>query len=103
MCGFHITVTQMLCFKLTGIISGISRITKSKLIKCPKIAHTLKLTFNELEDFNKKFATLDYYHSAVEDLIVMVNQCWPLAVWPGLAVACLAVWPWPNGQKNLWL
>jgi len=27
-----------------------------------------------------------------------LQQCWPLAVWPGLAIACLAIWPRPNGQ-----
>ncbi|RIA96767.1 hypothetical protein C1645_754227 [Glomus cerebriforme] len=70
--GFHITITQVLHFNLK--IFSKSRFKTPKFMKCPKIAHTLKITFNEIENFNEKFAALDYQHKVIESLKFDVND-----------------------------
>jgi len=75
MCGFGVTIEQVLRFNFTTI--GTLKKTvrpKLKLVKCPKIVHVLEMNFNNLEDFNEKFTTLDEFHFGVEDLIIAVNN-----------------------------
>ncbi|RHZ45740.1 hypothetical protein Glove_658g31 [Diversispora epigaea] len=59
MTGFRVTITQVLCCKITNGWHKYNPITRSKLKKlCPKIAHTLEISFNSLENFNENFANL---------------------------------------------
>ncbi|GBC09952.1 hypothetical protein RclHR1_09220008 [Rhizophagus clarus] len=58
LCGFRITVIQVFKFMVyRNIISSFGN-RKPKLIMCPQISHNLEITFNDLKDFNKKFAKL---------------------------------------------
>jgi hypothetical protein len=70
-----VKITQVLRFNFTTV--GTLKKTvkpKLKLVKCPKIAHVLEMNFNNLEDFNEKFTTLDRFHCGIEDLIITVNN-----------------------------
>lgn len=68
MSGFQITITQVLrCKFIEGWrkhVPGfcrqyISNPTESKWMQiCPKMAHTIKITFNDLENFNENFKNL---------------------------------------------
>ncbi|CAG8465846.1 903_t:CDS:2 [Diversispora eburnea] len=60
MSGFRITITQTLRCEITDCWwRKLNPNTGSKLMKlCPKMAHTLEITFNSLESFNEKFANL---------------------------------------------
>ncbi|RGB28344.1 hypothetical protein C1646_673276 [Rhizophagus diaphanus] len=65
MYGFGIKITQVLCFNFTAI-SIVNKLMdfKPKLVMCPKVSHTLEINFNDLEDFNKKFISLEYFHNS---------------------------------------
>ncbi|RHZ83980.1 hypothetical protein Glove_86g132 [Diversispora epigaea] len=52
--GFSITIKQV----LTCTIKPNRFNFKSFVIKCPKVVHTLVITFNNLKEFNKEFAEL---------------------------------------------
>ncbi|RHZ45065.1 hypothetical protein Glove_692g19 [Diversispora epigaea] len=59
MSGFHITITQVLRCEITDIWQKLKPGTKSKLMLiCPKLSHTLKITFNSLKNFDENFANL---------------------------------------------
>jgi len=49
--GFYITITQVLDYKLKNTRRLLSN-KKIELYPCPKMTHCLKVTFNDLEDFN---------------------------------------------------
>ncbi|RHZ48173.1 hypothetical protein Glove_557g61 [Diversispora epigaea] len=52
--GFSITIKQVLNCKIKFNKFRFG----SFMIKCPKVVHTLEITFNNLEEFNKGFAEL---------------------------------------------
>ncbi|RHZ45725.1 hypothetical protein Glove_658g29 [Diversispora epigaea] len=59
MSGFRITITQVLRCEITDCWYNPIKRSKSKLKKlCPKIAHTLEISFNSLENFNENFENL---------------------------------------------
>ncbi|RHZ45082.1 hypothetical protein Glove_692g21 [Diversispora epigaea] len=59
MSGFHITITQVLRCEITDGWRKLKPGTKSKLMLiCPKLSHTLKITFNSLKNFDENFANL---------------------------------------------
>ncbi|RHZ45728.1 hypothetical protein Glove_658g26 [Diversispora epigaea] len=59
MSGFRITITQVLRCEITDGWRKYNPITRSKLKKlCPKMAHTLEMSFNSLENFDENFANL---------------------------------------------
>ncbi|CAB4404412.1 unnamed protein product [Rhizophagus irregularis] len=70
--GFRVKITQVLCFEFTDTWANLFR--KPKLVKCPKISHTLEIIFNNLEDFNEKFARLQYFHRGADDIIHDVKK-----------------------------
>ncbi|RHZ83982.1 hypothetical protein Glove_86g134 [Diversispora epigaea] len=51
--GFSITIKQVLNCKIKS-----NNFSLLSLVKCPKLVHTLEITFNNLEKFNKGFAEL---------------------------------------------
>ncbi|CAG8533254.1 9495_t:CDS:2 [Cetraspora pellucida] len=66
--------------KVEGKIASERIFTKPKLIKCPSVTHTLKLTFNDLKDFNEKFSKLTKLNShqdVVESITFTVNDINP--------------------------
>ncbi|RGB40247.1 hypothetical protein C1646_663973 [Rhizophagus diaphanus] len=71
LCGFRVRVTEILRFKFTSYIPKPSRY---RFMKCPKIAHVLEMTFNDLKDFNKKFATLGCYTGDVDEDTFLVSD-----------------------------
>ncbi|CAB4488125.1 hypothetical protein RhiirA5_379632 [Rhizophagus irregularis] len=71
LCGFRVTVTEILRFKFTSYIPKPSRY---RFMKCPKIAHVLEMTFNDLKDFNKKFATLGCHTGDVDEGTFLVSD-----------------------------
>ncbi|CAG8594590.1 4066_t:CDS:2, partial [Diversispora eburnea] len=59
MSGFHVTITQVLRCEITNSWHKHKLNTGSKLIQqCPRIAHTFKITFKSLENFNENFENL---------------------------------------------
>ncbi|RHZ45736.1 hypothetical protein Glove_658g3 [Diversispora epigaea] len=59
MSGFRITITQVLRCEITEGWRKYKLNTRSKLKKlCPKMAHTLEISFNSLENFDENFANL---------------------------------------------
>jgi hypothetical protein len=69
--GFQITVIQVFKFVPQGNI--FSSFGKPKLVMCPQISHNLEITFNELKDFNRKFAQLDSLHTEDLDMTFTVK------------------------------
>lgn len=66
-----VKITQVLYFNFTAIGNYKKTVnSKLKLVKCPKIVHTLEMKFNDLENFNEKFTALGHLHCGVEDLII---------------------------------
>ncbi|CAG8594746.1 7820_t:CDS:2 [Dentiscutata erythropus] len=71
--GFKITITQILRCEFRGRGWGKSN-KKVKLIKlCPKMAHTLEITFNSIDNFNENFAKLKRDYFEHENLIATLN------------------------------
>ncbi|RHZ81916.1 hypothetical protein Glove_116g34 [Diversispora epigaea] len=71
MSGFHITITQVLRCKITKGWRKHKLNTGSKLIQqYPKMAHTFKITFNSLENFNENFENLRNYEESRDRLNV---------------------------------
>ncbi|RHZ54987.1 hypothetical protein Glove_421g120 [Diversispora epigaea] len=62
MSGFRVTITQVLRCDITNgwrKLNPFNPIKRSKLRKlCPKMVHTLEISFNSLENFNENFADL---------------------------------------------
>jgi len=58
--GFYITITQVLDYKpkVKATYRFLSY-KKPELLRCPKMAHSLEVTFNDLEDFNTNLAKLN--------------------------------------------
>ncbi|RHZ84665.1 hypothetical protein Glove_78g167 [Diversispora epigaea] len=70
MSGFNITIIQVICCKITDGWRKLKPNTKSNLMKlCPKMSHTLEITFNSLENFNENFENLIKFKECHEDLI----------------------------------
>ncbi|RHZ84645.1 hypothetical protein Glove_78g52 [Diversispora epigaea] len=70
MSGFHITINQVICCKITDGWRKIKPNTKSKLMQlCPKMSHTIKITFNSLKSFNEDFENLMKSKESHNDLI----------------------------------
>jgi hypothetical protein len=63
--GFQITVNQVFKFVI-GFGNIFSSFGKPKLVMCPQISHNFEITFNDLKDFNEKFANLDPFHFTVK-------------------------------------
>ncbi|CAG8712613.1 12732_t:CDS:1, partial [Funneliformis caledonium] len=58
--GFCVTITQVLCCEITHDWRRFIPNTKFQLLKlCPKMCHSLKITFNDLKDFNAKLSKLN--------------------------------------------
>ncbi|RHZ80945.1 hypothetical protein Glove_130g8 [Diversispora epigaea] len=56
MSGFRITITQVLRCKITNGWQKLKPNTKSNLMLiCPKMSHTLEISFNSLENFDENF------------------------------------------------
>ncbi|CAG8604586.1 3788_t:CDS:2, partial [Diversispora eburnea] len=70
MSGFHITINQVICCKITDGWRKLKPYTKSNLMQiCPKMSHTIKITFNSLESFNENFEKLMKSKESHDDLI----------------------------------
>ncbi|CAG8541108.1 11067_t:CDS:2, partial [Diversispora eburnea] len=70
MSGFQITIKQVICCKITDGWRKLKPYTKSKLMQlCPKMSHTIKMTFNNLKTFNEDFENLMKSKESHEDLI----------------------------------
>ncbi|RHZ83981.1 hypothetical protein Glove_86g135 [Diversispora epigaea] len=54
--GFSVTIKQVLNCKIYK--PPFNFFNKSSIMKCPKMVHTLEITFNDLEKFNEGFADL---------------------------------------------
>ncbi|RHZ78091.1 hypothetical protein Glove_168g253 [Diversispora epigaea] len=54
--GFSVTIKQVLNCQINN--PRLSFFNKSLVIKCTKMVHTLEITFNDLENFNKGFTEL---------------------------------------------
>ncbi|CAG8451575.1 5464_t:CDS:2 [Diversispora eburnea] len=69
MSGFRITIIQALRCDITdGWRRKLKPNIKSKLMKlCPKMAHTLEISFNSFENFNENFKNLKNYQKFHED------------------------------------
>lgn len=72
--GFRVKIIQVFRFNFTKIGKVDKLIVKSKPVMCPKIAYTLEINFNDLEDFNELFMSLECFHRGVENLIVTANN-----------------------------
>ncbi|RHZ82063.1 hypothetical protein Glove_114g175 [Diversispora epigaea] len=70
MSGFEITITQVICCKITDGWRKLKPNTKSNLTKlCPKMSHTIKITFNSLDGFNENFENLLKSKKSRKDLL----------------------------------
>ncbi|CAG8616372.1 14115_t:CDS:2, partial [Dentiscutata heterogama] len=70
--GFTIEITQVVAFEFTfkGLVMN-----KTKLIKqCPKMAHILKISFNNIDNFENYFAKLEEDQFEQKDLIFTLNN-----------------------------
>ncbi|CAG8562138.1 943_t:CDS:2 [Diversispora eburnea] len=75
MSGFHITITQVLCCKITDGWRKLKPNTKSNFMKlCPKMSHTLKITFNSLKNFNENFENFMKSEESHEDHINIILE-----------------------------
>ncbi len=74
--GFCITITQVLDYRPKAKAYKFLSYKKPKLLQCPKMAHSLKITFNDLEDFNTNFAKLNQesYSNSRDDLNIKIGS-----------------------------
>ncbi|CAI2166953.1 10877_t:CDS:2, partial [Funneliformis geosporum] len=74
--GFCITITQVLRCEVTHGWRRFLPHTKPNLLKlCPVMSHTLKITFNDLNDFNAKFTKLNKrYYTNNDDINLTVGS-----------------------------
>ncbi|CAG8775711.1 23437_t:CDS:2 [Gigaspora margarita] len=76
MCGFKISITQILHHKFSP--RGFHKMypkSRSRLFRlCPKMAHTLEISFKNINDFNKNFAKLEEIHFEQKDLTVALGS-----------------------------
>ncbi|RHZ45739.1 hypothetical protein Glove_658g7 [Diversispora epigaea] len=68
--GFHIIISQVLRCTITNSWRKLKLNTGSKLIQlCPKMSHTLKITFKSLENFNEGFEKFGTSKKNLQDLL----------------------------------
>ncbi|CAG8813426.1 12302_t:CDS:1, partial [Racocetra fulgida] len=74
--GFYITIVQVLRCELKPKPNVFSFKTKPEIIKkCPQIVHTLKISFNDITNFNDKFAELSKsLHMEHEEIGIMLGK-----------------------------
>src|SRR6266540_2574571 len=57
--GLCITITQVLDYRPKAKAYRFLSYKKPELLRCPKMAHSLEITFNDLKDFNTNLAKLN--------------------------------------------
>ncbi|GES93498.1 kinase-like domain-containing protein [Rhizophagus clarus] len=72
--GFYITITQVLRYEITSWWHKIPLNKKILLQRLPIIAHNLKVTFNDLSDFNGKFKELKPRYKTIGGVINTIGN-----------------------------
>ncbi|CAG8439764.1 13761_t:CDS:2 [Funneliformis caledonium] len=73
--GFCINISQELHFQYK-IFRNFKFLpnTKPKLLPCPKMAHNLEISFNDLTDFNKKLANIKKHYYENDEIEIIVGN-----------------------------